>query len=1284
MTTPLKMPLRSFVATLVLLVASLSSGGVWAVPKEAPRKITDYSALVWQQSSGLPNNSLRAILQTRDRYLWIGTKGGLSRFNGTKFVTYSARTPGQLMDSEIRALVEGVDGSLYIGTMAGGLSILKDGKFTTLRQKEGLAHDVVRALCRGQDGSIWIGTDGGLNRLKDGKLKTFDKKAGLLTPAVRALSEDRKGRIWVGTPKGLFIIDGETVIDRSREDPVGNRLVTSVVMDLEGRLWVSTSDRSLFRSDGDSFAVMPPALTPGGDIKTMHVDSFGFVWLGTSDGVYRTRGGKLERYPRFVGSRSKTGYVNAIPVSDIWAIASDREGHIWLGAAEIGLIQLRSGRFQGISADDGLPSSWVHTVGESADGDLYVGTDRGLAMVRGDQVTPVSLGGGTDQCQVWGLARGGDGVVWVGSECGVFSGRRDHFARYPLPSQNEDRLHAMATTRDGNLWLGYDTSGLLRITPGGEARWFTTKDGLSSNQVRAIREIRDGTLLVGTLVGGLNQIKGDQITTLGASKNEAMEAIYYVLVASDAGLWFATRRGLVRRKDGRDSNSVLLPTGHDQPPVEFFYSLVEDSLGYVWLTSNVGIFRVSLADLNALADGQNKEVAVAWFTNEDGLPSPACAQTTPNSAIPCLGGRLCFATNGGVAIVDPKSALPSQYAPPVYIENVIFDRAPVDMKAGIVLGPGRNDIEFDYAGLEYAFPTRMHFRYRLDGWDPGWREPVIRRTAYYTNLSPGRYRFEVIASNSDGVWSNAGAVFAFEIAPRFYQTKLFYVLSAVLLLILVVVAFRMRTRVLRLRTVQLEETVRKRTEVIAQRNQDMRLVMDNVSQGFLTVDMKGKLALERSATVDRWFGSYPADTQYVAYMRGVDPAYADSFEVGLEALVDDFLPREVCIGQLPARIKRNNLEYRCVYTALLKEDRLDGLLVVISDVTAELLHTHQEAERKELLAMFEALTKDRTGFLSFFDEASELMNSLSEADVATQKSRLHTLKGNAGMVGFGIVASLCHQAEDVLHELGRALPVSSLDPLCQRWRQLSESLHSFLGDKARNVLELNVKEIEQLKKDILAGASQEDLLDCLASWELEATERPMERLVRYATGLAKRLGKGELEVEVLHHGVRLAPKAWSGFWSDLVHVIRNAVDHGLESADERKAVGKSESPRLRLETRVVGLMLVVAVEDDGRGIDWSGVKQAAIAMQLPHSTEPELVQAMFAEGCTTRSEITTVSGRGVGLAAVRKQVEHLGGSISVTSRPSEGTSFRFVFPLEQIGARFGIDPGDAPTAQAKA
>ena len=474
----------------------------------------------------------------------------------------------------------------------------------------------------------------------------------------------------------------------------------------------------------------------------------------------------------------------------------------------------------------------------------------------------------------------------------------------------------------------------------------------------------------------------------------------------------------------------------------------------------------------------------------------------------------------------------------------------------------------------------------------------------------------------------------------------------------------------------LEIKVQERTHELADRNRDMRLVMDNVNQGFLTVSRTGLLAHERSSIVDHWFGPYEREAAFVDYIGKVDSMYAASFAMGYEALIEDFLPRELCLEQMPARLRHDGREFRCSYFAILKGDQLDGLLIVINDVTTELLHARQEAELKEILAMFEALTKDRSGFLSFVDEANDLLKQLRDTDLPTQKRILHTLKGNAALVGFTIVSNLCHQTEDELVDREAPLPAEAFASIEQRWHILNESLRNFLGDKGRDVVELSAKELEKLEEEIRTGAPTSHLLDHLASWWLEAADLPLTRLGRYASALTSRLGKGELELEIQAHGVRLAPKAWAGFWTDLVHVVRNAVDHGLETLSERLEAGKSGRSKLRLSTAVQGRKLVVEIEDNGRGINWEAVKTAANKLGLPTATEEDLVQAMFAGGLSTKSEVTTISGRGIGLSAVRQQVTDLGGHIAVMSKPHHGTCFRFSFTLPDVGPRFGVEAVD--------
>jgi two-component system chemotaxis sensor kinase CheA len=481
----------------------------------------------------------------------------------------------------------------------------------------------------------------------------------------------------------------------------------------------------------------------------------------------------------------------------------------------------------------------------------------------------------------------------------------------------------------------------------------------------------------------------------------------------------------------------------------------------------------------------------------------------------------------------------------------------------------------------------------------------------------------------------------------------------------------------------LEQKVQARTAELGQRNRDMRLVLDNVNQGFLTLSRSGVLASEHSSIVERWFGSYGPGATFVDYIDRVDPNYAANFLLGLEAIVDDSLPLDLCIEQLPSRLRQEGREYRCSYFPILDGATFNGLLVVINDVTDEIRRSRQEAERTEILAVFESLAQDRSSFLAFIDEVTEMMGQLPSADTDAQKRLLHTIKGSAGLAGFPIVAGLAHESEEVLADQSGPLTSASLAPLLDRWTAITASIHLFIGDKGRDVLQLESAELERVAEMIEAGTPAPRILDRIASWRLESAEIPLRRLGRHAADICQRLGKGKLSLDLRTNGIRLAPRTWVGLWTDLVHVVRNAVDHGLESPEERRKAHKPDVCHLRLETRVeAGNRLVVEIEDDGRGLNWGAVRESARRKALPYQTDRDLVDAIFAPGVSTSTEVTTVSGRGVGLAAVKQQVQDLGGTIDVETTTGRGCCFRFTFVLPEIGPRFGVEVAPAPVRAA--
>lgn len=462
------------------------------------------------------------------------------------------------------------------------------------------------------------------------------------------------------------------------------------------------------------------------------------------------------------------------------------------------------------------------------------------------------------------------------------------------------------------------------------------------------------------------------------------------------------------------------------------------------------------------------------------------------------------------------------------------------------------------------------------------------------------------------------------------------------------------------RTRQLAE----RTEEVARRNRDLRLVLDNVNEGLLTISRDGILADERSAAVDRWFGGYAPGTTFVQLMEAIDREFARLFALGFDTLLEDVMPREVTLGQLPRRLHHDGRHYDCLYAPLPSREALTGLLVTITDVTDQWIASQHEVEQQELLALIQGLMRNRALFLSFFREATDLVEGIASGDNdgLTLRRLVHTLKGNASLASLSQVARLCHELEDRLEDDDERGAAGKIQALRERWSTLQGSLRQLLGDRSSELVEVEAREIERLHQEVMGPAPRSEVADRIMALRYTPLGPLFDRLAEYGQALAQRLGRSPLQVVVEDDGIRLDPARWGQLCSELVHLIRNAVDHGLEPARERRASGKPDEGRLRLHAELRDATLRFEIEDDGRGIDWAALAAAAAANGLPAKTQRDLVAALFGGGLSSRTEVTVTSGRGMGMSALHQQVEALGGEVTVTGAPRAGTCWKLTFP----------------------
>jgi signal transduction histidine kinase/ligand-binding sensor domain-containing protein/CheY-like chemotaxis protein len=769
-----------------------------------PVRPTVPSVQVWRQPQGLPQDSVLTMLQTRDGYLWLGTKGGLTRFDGVRFTTFDDRDKTQLRESEVWALAEGVDGSLWIGTYGGGLSRLKDGKFTVYTTADGLISNYVSSvLANESDGSVWIGTESGVSRYVDGRFVSLAKDTPPL--AVRVLHRDTDGSVWIGTVQGAVYrwADGRLQVQRF-EGTAPRGEVWSMVRDRENAMWLGTLD-GLFKIENGRWTRYT-ALNglASSRMRSLLLAADGVLWIGTTNGITTYERGNFASHS--FGPTAKS-------TVDVSTMIVDREGSMWMGSRTDGLARVRRGQFTSYTARDGLPADYVATVTEDSLGTFWIGTDAGLGAFRDGRTLRLSRTNGLPEMMVSSVVEDRQHHLWVGGEAGVFRSRQPLECREARCDPQfikviDEFARVLYEDRDGTLWVGTSFNGLVAYRSGLITK-YTTKEGLPNHAVRAIQQDREGSIWIGTRGGGLARFKDGAFTTYTEKDGLATSGVQSLFMDRDNVLWIGTRQGLNRLKDGKITTTYTVREGLYS---SFVYNLVEDDLGNLWMNCSKGAFRVSKRELNDVAEGRARSVTSVVYGLEHGLSSTVGTVGHASGAYQSRDGRIWLAWTIGLSVVDPRTIAINGLAPAVHIEDVTIDGAVFGPTQRADAQPGRGDLAFRYTGLSFLAPEKVRFRYKLDGYDRDWIDAGDRRAAYYSNIPPGRYTFHVKAANNDGVWNETGDTYPIYLAPHFHQTGWFYALSALTFGLVLSGGYRLRVRTLKAREQQLARLVDERTE----------------------------------------------------------------------------------------------------------------------------------------------------------------------------------------------------------------------------------------------------------------------------------------------------------------------------------------------------------------------------------------------------------------------------------------------------------------------------------------
>lgn len=471
---------------------------------------------------------------------------------------------------------------------------------------------------------------------------------------------------------------------------------------------------------------------------------------------------------------------------------------------------------------------------------------------------------------------------------------------------------------------------------------------------------------------------------------------------------------------------------------------------------------------------------------------------------------------------------------------------------------------------------------------------------------------------------------------------------------------------------EMSVAIRDREERIQARNRDIRMVLDNVGQGFITLDIDGSLSSERSRVVDDWFGAFEGGTKFWDFLSGrVEGEIANWFRSGWSQLEDGIFPLELTLDQLPKLARRNDRAYELAYRPILKDDKLSKLIVVIDDITARVEREKSERSLRETMNIFRRMLSDRSSLDDAFSEIGEMMHEITESsDLAPELLRrhVHTIKGNASLFGLETLAELCHRVEDNLRVPGEVegLTASDRAELNDTWAKALAMRDQLTKGTRSDTIYLEQVEYNAFVADLRKGVGTQALLTTVESWPFERAAKRLSLVAEQIQGMAARMNKVPTAVECSPTTLRLPPEKWKGFWSAFAHVVRNTVDHGIENAEERRAAGKTDTASVKLGLVQEGNAVAVYIRDDGKGIDWEVVTARARERGLPCASPLDLQAALFADGLSTRTEVTSTSGRGVGLSVVQRFVKDKGGTIELSSALGRGTEFRFKLPLSML------------------
>lgn len=721
---------------------------------------TNYVVETFNSENGLPQNTIMKIFQTQDDFLWIATFNGLLRYDGIVLRLFNTLNTTGLPNNSIKNFVEDRNGVLWMATINGKLIKYYKGVFETINISD---EEIVKDMCANENGDLVVGTENNkIFKLIDGNFSPFVKLPVDSIKLTKIKFNLLDSSLHIGTTSGLYRYKNKQLV----LIPQIKEKIFQIKSSSDNNLWISTNSAIYRIKDGIYTEYqLPEKLKEQGLFTDFLVENNENIWVATKSGLTHLIDGTVSFYNTTSGLSS----------NNLSIVYEDREQNLWVGTSDAGVNKMTLKTFTSYSAKDGLLSDAVGAIIKTKDNSIlitnfcqgitqykdikysrfnkpevgcvwsllqdnennsWIGTyGNWLYRYKNGNYEHFPVNENAANNIVLSLFQDTEGVIWIGTDAGLYTFKNGTFNSF---GDNNMIGTVKYITQDqrGSIW--FCSKNGLGVIENGKVKMYTTKNGLSHNDIRYAYEDKEGSIWIATYGGGINRFKDNKFFAFNQSKN-FMD--------------------------------------------DFTSCILEDDDDNFWVSTDHGIYSIKRNDLNKYADGESLFLNTIHYGKEDGLKNSECTGGFQPAGLKDSDGRLWFPTLAGVAIVDTRKISKVNYAPELTLERILVDENKLIYTDSLFeISRNIKKIEFQYTAPVFTKSKNILFQYKLDGKDQDWGYPTKARFASYLGLPPGKYVFRVRLYGSVNTAINKEKSFAFKIPFPFWKTLPFYIIISVVMI----------------------------------------------------------------------------------------------------------------------------------------------------------------------------------------------------------------------------------------------------------------------------------------------------------------------------------------------------------------------------------------------------------------------------------------------------------------------------------------------------------------------